>query len=59
MQFIVTQKYNNEYDVKLGYESKEKIKKFFFWTAYAAGIGIAAFYAKKNQENNATALLEE
>lgn len=52
MHFVVNKNYGNEVEVKLHWESKEKIKKFLWWTFYIVCLSIISLgITSKNIKN--------
>lgn len=47
MKFVITKPYYNEYDVKLHWETKDKITRVLWWTAIVAGAATTAWYFGK------------
>lgn len=52
MKFVVTNHYNNEVEVKLHWESKQKIKKIVGWTTVVAASVVAAKIVMDRQESS-------
>jgi hypothetical protein len=50
MKFVVTKPYGNEVDVKLHWESKDKLKRALYWTGGI--LGTAAFVLHLQTKNN-------
>lgn len=49
MKFQVIHGYNSEVTVKLHWETKAKLKRVAFWSAYGAGMTSVLVYVYKNR----------